>query len=117
MQQDERREFKRFQIEGGKVKYGLSEGQESIVKLGDLSKTSCRFHLAEKLVNGYLLDLEIMIPSHDAIKLSGRVVWTSIARESQPAQAAVQFAPFSTEEIRTTPAFKQLDSILRELEK
>lgn len=116
MHEDERRVLKRFQIAGGKVKYRLKDGPESTVKLIDLSKNSVRFQMTEKLVNGDLVNLEIIIPSNEAIKLDGRVVWTSTVRESQPAYAAVQFVPFSTEEFRTTPAFKQLDQILRKLD-
>ena len=117
MQQDDRRVLKRFQIAGGKVKYCLAEGPESIVELIDLSKNSVRFHMSENLVNGDLVNLEIIIPSNESIKLDGRVVWTSMAKESQPAHAAVQFIPFSMEEFRTTPGFKQLDLILGKLEK
>ena len=116
MNQDDRRVFKRFQITGGKVKYRLPQGPESTVELCDLSKNSVRFEMTGKLQNGDALDLELNIPSHETIKLIGRVVWTSMARDSHPAYAAVQFVPFSTEEFRTTPAFKQLDLILRELE-
>ena len=116
MRQDDRRVLQRFQISGGKVKYRLAEGPESIVKLIDISKNSVRFQMKEILANGDQVNLEIILPSHEAIELSGRVVWTSMAKGSQPAHAAVQFVPFSTEEIRTIPAYRQLDSILRTLE-
>lgn len=116
MRQDERRVLQRFQISGGKVKYRLAEGPESNVKLIDISKNSVRFEMTGKLVNGDSVSLEIILPHHEAIELSGRVVWTSMAKGSQPAHAAVQFVPFSTEEIRSIPAYRQLDSILRTLE-
>ena len=116
MRQDERRVSQRFQISGGKVKYWLTKGPESIVKLIDISKNSVRFQMTENLKNGDMVNLEIILPPHEAIKLSGRVVWTSMVKGSQPADAAVQFVPFSTEEFRTTPAFRELDQILRTLE-
>jgi hypothetical protein len=116
MHQDERRVLKRFPIKGGKVTYSLAEGPESTVDLIDLSKNSARFQMTEKLANGDLVNLEITIPPNKPIKLNGRVVWISMAREAHPAYAAVQFIPYSTEEFRTTPAFKQLDVILRKLE-
>lgn len=116
MKQDDKRVLKRFQIPGGKVKYCLPEGPQSTVELIDLSKNSVRFKMTENLANGDLIDLEIFIPANEAIKLNGRVVWTSMARKSHPAYAAVQFVPFSTEEFRTTPAFKQIDLILTKLE-
>ena len=82
MHDDERRVSKRYQISGGKVKYWQAQGPKSIVKLSDLSKNSVRFEMTKKLANGDMVDLEIIIPSIKAIKFDGRVVWTSMARES-----------------------------------
>lgn len=110
----EKRSLDRFKIAGSKVKYNTLDGNSAIGLVIDISKSSIRFEVTIDLEIGQNINLEIIIPTIENIKVKGQVTSFSNAGKAHAAKAVVMFAPFGTDErYNSTASYKQLSELIK----
>lgn len=96
----ERRELKRFNIPGARIKYTQEAGFQNSMgysgngKLIDISIKGVRFETEHDLSVGAIINLELIISNRPVIKLAGYVLWVIAGNENVLSQAVVQFYTF-----------------------
>jgi uncharacterized OB-fold protein len=98
----ERRNLKRFTIPGAIVKYQQEKGFQGSMeysgegKLINMTVNAARFEAQHLLTPGAVAILDLYIKGKESIHVLGNILWVSKPENGSPANAMVQFFPFST---------------------
>jgi hypothetical protein len=98
----DRRFLDRVKIDGARVAFrassekGLFNRFSDPMPVEDITWSSVRFSTNHFLKTGDTVDLEVLIPGENKIKVKGYLVWTSRKPDDQTNYAVVQLMPFGS---------------------
>ena len=101
-EEKDRRFLERIKIAGARVAFrtssekGLFSRYSEPMPVEDITWNSLRFSTNHFLKSGDPVDLEVLIPGENKIKVKGHLVWTSRKPDDQTNYAVVQLLPFGS---------------------
>jgi len=117
----ERRTLKRFTVPDAIVKYEQEKGFQGSLdvsgegKLINMTVNAARFETQDLLTPGAVAILDLHLKGKESIHVLGNILWVSKSENGSPANAMVQFFPFSTEHGHNTIESKlQLEMVNKE---